>query len=636
VTRPPKSNVRYALYAIGCAVVAMMLRYPAFSSGFSADDYAQLQMIDGTYPGKREPWDLYNFANGTREEADALRHRGFFPWFTHPEIRLSMFRPLSSLLLSLDFHLFGEDAFPYHVHSAAWWVAMLLAVAWLYGAFLPRAIAYFALAIFAVDQSHTIPFAWIANRCSLGSTLFGVLGLIAYIRFRQGGSRAAAAACFASYALAVAFGEYGLSIAPYTAAYELWRLQQARRAGELKGRNVLLVLGGHALALWPVVVPCAIYLVIRAAIGRGPLHSGIYIGPDSGIAGFVLLIAQRVPVLLADMLAGLPSESWNLGNLALKPWVARGFLDMRWVWSPDRWRTANSIVGAVVMLFGLFAWRAVVRKLARDSARGVHADSPHVHWLMWGGALAVLPVVGSFPSGRLLVGAEIGISVLFATIVVLCFRDLAERFRAGRVRTAFAVLAGLFVLFLHLGMPAAYDYWDTLAVKYGSNAHRKAVLTMDVDWKRLPSQRVIILAAMGYGTSLYVPIVLARHGRKPPRSVWTTSLAPGRHALLRESAKSFRLAPMDGYAMLANAPEELFADPSQPFERGDVVDLGGLRVTVFEATGRHVHSIRVESDVSFDDPSFVFILPQMSGLRRFPIPPVGQAAIVPEAVVPPL
>jgi hypothetical protein len=49
-----------------------------------------------------------------------------------------------------------------------------------------------------------------------------------------------------------------------------------------------------------------------------------------------------------------------------------------------------------------------------------------------------------------------------------------------------------------------------------------------------------------------------------------------------------------------------------------------------------VHAIRVEADKSFDDPSFLFILPQMSGLRRFPIPPIGQAAIVPEAVVPPL
>ena len=634
--RPSARNVVYALFAVGCAAVAVMLRHPAFTSGFSADDYAQLQMIDGTYPGERAPWDLYNFANGTREEADALRHRGFFPWFTHPEIRLSMFRPLSSLLLALDFHLFGEDAFPYHVHSAAWWVAMLFVVAWLYGAFLPRSIAYFALAMYAVDQSHTIPFAWIANRCSLGSILFGVLGLIAFVRFRERGSRKAAAACVASFAMAVAFGEYGLSIAPYAAAYELWRLREARRSGAADARGWPSVLAGHALSLWPVVVPCAIYLVIRAAIGRGPLHSGIYVGPDSGLFGFALLIVERVPVLVADLLVALPSESWNLGNLALRPYVARGWIDMRWVWTPDRWRVANSVIGGVVTLLGLLAWRAVTRKLARDAAHGKREDPPHVHWIVWGGALAVLPVVGSFPSGRLLGGAQIGVSVLFATIVVLCFRDLRERFAAGRLRTVFAVLAGALVLLMHLAVPMVYDYWDTLAVKYGSNAHRKAVLTMDADWKRLPHQRVIVLAAMGYGTSLYVPIVLARHGRKPPRSVWTTSLAPGAHVLFRESETAFRLAPRDGYAMLANAPEELFADPSEPFKRGDVVDLGGLKITVLDATDRHVHAIRVEADVSLDDPSLVFMLPRMDGLRRFPIPPIGKAAIVPEAVVPPL
>lgn len=646
MTHAPKSNLRYALFALACAAFGIMLRYPALASGFSADDYAQLAMIDGTYPVKRQIWDLYNFSDGSVEEADILRHNGFFPWFTHREVRLSMFRPLSSLLVALDHHLFGDEAFSFHVHSVAWWVAMLWAVAWLLGELLPRPVAYIALAFFTVDESHTVPFAWVANRCSLGSTFFGTLGLLAYVRYRERGSAKAAAGCVASFVMALAFGEYGLCFAPYIAAYELWRILAARRAGEQRERGWLALIQKHVLAMWPVAVPCTIFVAIRYALGRGPLHSGVYIGPDGDIPGFILLIAKRLPVLFADLFAAVPSENWNFGNILLHPAYERGWVSANWLWTAGPWRKTHSALGGALMVVGLIVWLAVSRRIARDEARAAatavppagrdHAPMAHLRWLVWGSVASLLPVVGSFPSSRLVIIACIGMSALLATIVVLCFSDLRERYARAPVRTSTMALVGALVFGFHLLVPAQFTRADSMSVKLGSISMRKATLTIEADRKRLPLQRLVVVSALEYGTSIYIPMVLARHGRRPPKSCWTTSLAPGPHVLLRDSLTSFKLAPADGYAMLANAPEELFADPNAPFKAGDVVDLGGLKITVLQTAGRHIQAIRVEADVPLEDPSLHFVTPMLSGIRHFIMPPVGQAVRLPAPVVPPL
>jgi len=625
---PSAKTLRYVVFALACAAAGVLLRAPVLKSGFAIDDYAQLAMLDGTYPVKREFWDLYNFSDGSAEEADTLRQKGFFPWFTHREIRLSMYRPLASALIALDHHLFGDDALYFHIHSALWWIGSLFVVAWLFWALLPPSVAYVALIFFAVDESHTLPFGWIANRCSSSSLFFGTLGLIAYIRYRERGRAWPAAACALCFALALGFGEYGLSFAPYVAAYELWLLRGERRSSE--PRPALLPrLGRHALATWPAALPCALYLGVRRALERGPLHSGVYVGPDGDPAGFAWLVLQRVPVLFADVFAGVRSDIWNVGNLFARPWIERGWVGGHWWVEPGPWRRAHTAVGVVTIVIALIAWRFVARRLDQQAAQPGGERIAHVRWLAWGGALAILPVVGSFPSSRLMSIAEIGIAPALALVVVWCFRDFARRFQAARVRTAVAAIAGAGVLTLHLVVAAEASRQESLNVKYSSIAIRKRNLTIDADPKRLHLQRVVVLSAFEYGMSLYVPYMLERHGRRPPRACWPISLSPGPLVLMRDTARSFRLAPDQGFQLLANAPEELFRDPNVPFKRGDIVDLGGLKVTVLETNGKHIQLISIEADVPLDDRSLLFVMSTPSGLRRFVMPPVGRVVRLP-------
>jgi hypothetical protein len=152
----------------------------------------------------------------------------------------------------------------------------------------------------------------------------------------------------------------------------------------------------------------------------------------------------------------------------------------------------------------------------------------------------------------------------------------------------------------------------------------------------LPRQRVVVLAAMEYGTSMYIPMTRARFHKPAPPLTWTLSLAPAPHVILRESATAFRLAPVNGFAMLTTAAEELLSDPKDPFVPGSVVDLGGMKITVLQTDGSHVQAIRVEADVPLEDRSLHFVVPTMHGIRRFEMPPIGGIAHVPEPVVPPL
>jgi hypothetical protein len=635
-----KSNCRYAWFVFGCVVFGLLLRAPAFTSGFIADDYAQLAMLDGTYPVERAPWDLYNFSDGSVEEADALRHAGFFPWFTHPQVRLSMLRPLASASIALDRDLFGLRAFPYHLHSGLWWIGLVLAVAFLFDKLLTRPVACIALVLFTVDESQSMPLGWIANRCALGSAFFGTLALIAYVGFRERGRVLSAIACTLWFSLALGFGEYGLGFTVYVATYEAWRFIGARRAGEHVGVGLLAALRPHLLALWPAVAPCVCYLLVRRALGYGPLHSGMYVGPDGDLGGFMWLLLQRVPVLFADLLVSFPSELWNFGAVFSVPLHERGYVDERWLWSSEPWRVAHTGIGLVTMVVGLVLWIVVRSRLKKHAARTglVPGGEPmsHLSWLVAGGVLSILPVVGSFPSSRLLLISQIGMAAFYASLVVLCLRDLKARFTHARLRTSLVALLGVFVLGFHVIVPARATHGSAEGLKWGGMAARKAVLTMDVDAKRLRLQRLVVISAREYGSSIYLPLMLAHYGWPTPKACWTLSLAPAPHALLRESATAFKLVPMNGVAMLANPPEELFSDPKVPWKPGSVIDLGGMKITVLETSGKYILAIRVETDVPLDDPSLVFVLPTLQGIRRFQMPRIGQAVRIPEPMVPEL
>ena len=78
----------------------MLTFLPALRSPYLLDDYLHQSMVDGTFPGHRGPFNLYDFVNDT--DRAVMLERGILPWWADPELKVRFFRPLSSLLLWID------------------------------------------------------------------------------------------------------------------------------------------------------------------------------------------------------------------------------------------------------------------------------------------------------------------------------------------------------------------------------------------------------------------------------------------------------------------------------------------------------------------------------------------------------
>ena len=158
-------------------LVGLYLQWPSLDGGFRGDDYVQRAMYRGEFPTPRSAFDLFAFAAGTPEDNVRLVDFGHLPWWSHPQLRLRMWRPLASALMALDFRLFDTDARLHHVHSLLWFVLLLWAVGRLLWRTLPPSAASLSLLMFATAPCHTLPVGWLANRSSLTGSALAFIAL---------------------------------------------------------------------------------------------------------------------------------------------------------------------------------------------------------------------------------------------------------------------------------------------------------------------------------------------------------------------------------------------------------------------------------------------------------------------------
>jgi hypothetical protein len=250
--------------------------------------------------------------------------------------------------------------------------------------------------------------------------------------------------------------------------------------------------------------------------------------------------------------------------------------------------------------------------------------------------MALVPVVSSFPSSRLLMVGLVGFAPLVASFVVDAIqrvrqRDPAPSWRAWLV-AGVAVLFGLY----HLVVPAAISHAEVKGLGLAARNVRASVLGMEADQRLLPNQRVVILAAVEDGTSMYLPLTRQHYGLAAPKRCWTLSRSFAPFTLKRVGPKSITIRFAGRFSMLNTAPERLLRTPRAPMRVGHVVDLDGMRATVLELDDDRPTAVRFDFDVPLEDPSLLFVHPMPRGIVRFPIPAVGKSVEVPPPVIPAL
>lgn len=580
----------WALVLVGSLLAGALLRAPVLESDFFADDYLQYAMLQGAYPVERAPWDLFRFADGTKEATQRLVDFGFYPWWTHPRFKLSMLRPLPSLLHAADYHLFGTDARLHHLHSFVWWGLMVIAVSLLFFSALPRVPASIALVLFALGSSHTAPLFWICNRSTLIATTFAAAGLWAHIAWRRG-QRSGRGLSIGLFALALGSGEYAVAMFGYLVCFEL--LSPLERTSRLR-------------ALLPGAALCLGFVALAIALGYGTMHSGDYTSPFTEPLGYLHKLFYGLPVLLGDLILGSPADLWALDR---------------------RLQTHARLVASG--LLGVALACALCYWLARRSDRAPWLGA---RWLAAGGALALLPVVGSFLTSRLVLPASIGLCALLGTAVTYA----ANAARARPLRWGLSATALITVVF-YLDCYQAITMGRSALKVFGDLASGATAwpLFAEIDDARVSTQRIVLPASYDPNAAAFFPFVRSLHGHPLPKSFWLLSGARCAHALKRVDEHTLELTVLaQGDELHDSIVGSHTRAEADVLHLGDRVALHGLQIEVLAIEQAQPVRMRYRFEARLDDESLLFLQSTPIGWRRLVLPPPGQSITLPAPAFP--
>ncbi|HET8936951.1 MAG TPA: hypothetical protein VFN67_26090, partial [Polyangiales bacterium] len=314
-SRPP-------LWLVACAL-AVAINLPSLRVGWVADDYIHrefvvrhLQAAEWTWTD--DFWDMFN-SHLPVETRIAL---GALPWWTSPDLRVALFRPLGTLSHYFDYSVWPDSAAAMHAHNILLFAISVFFVSQLYLRLLPTKVAWIAAVLYAADDANTLGVAWIASRNTLLTAVFALLALFAYMRYRSEGKRVDAVIAWLALLLAHASSEGGLATWAYFVGHALFIDKASRRS--------------RLLALLPYALLSGSWVALTSLLGFGVHGSGAYIDPRSQPLLFVEALTTRLPKLILMQFGIVPelasgvSETMGLVFLGLTLLSLMGVAAMLW------------------------------------------------------------------------------------------------------------------------------------------------------------------------------------------------------------------------------------------------------------------------------------------------------------------
>jgi hypothetical protein len=580
------AGLTYRRLPLLLAAAGMLLTLPALWAGLIADDFFHRRALvnAGGLGGLRHSSaEMFRFFDGDPAHFREMLERGFLPWWTYPGIKGAFWRPLTVTTHWLDYRLWPDSPALMHLHSILWYGALVLVAGRMYRRLMPSALgAGLAALLYAVDHTHAMPVAFLANRNTLISALFGVLALLAHDRWRR--DRRLSAALIAPIMLlhSLLAKEEGLATCAYLAAYALFIDR-----GNLRKR---------CLSLLPAVAVVVGWRILWVLRGYGIADVGLYVDPLRDPARYATAVIAHLPCLLLGQWAGPPAES-SLMNTLLGSATVQG------VW----WAGVAFPVLLAVILWPLLRRDAIAR-----------------FWAL-GMLLSLLPVCATFPADRLLVFSGLGAMGLLARFLEGVFGGAAWQ-PAGRVwRKAAVALAGLLV-FLHVIIaPGALVARTAYAA--GPRIIEQFAVRLPLD-ASIAEQDVVLVNPPSVLYAVYFPAEREAAGLPPPRRI--RILAPGIIGVTVHRADAHTLVIRAAGGYFAWTFDQLLRDERHPLKIGDRVALSDMTAEVTSLT----------PDGRPADASFRFVVPLEDASLRwlcwrdgewgpFTPPAVGESVALP-------
>jgi hypothetical protein len=588
-------------------VLGLLLALPSLWGGLQMDDYTirTAVMESELAPGiSTSRWQPFTFLDGDPVRTGRAMDAGLLPWWTDPECRLAFWRPLSAATHQLDFRVWPRHPWLMHLQSLAWFGLLIWTAAVLYRRILSAAGAAWAAALaavlFAVDDAHVFPAAWLANRNVLLAGTFGFLALVAYDRWRRDGWRPGAWLAPISLLAALLAKESAVSVGGYLLAYAVFLDRASWRS--------------RFAALLPSAVVGIAWYGVYKMLGFGAAGSGVYVDPASDPIGFLHHVAWNGPILLL--------AQWGMPGSDLSMAISAAALKMHWLWA------VFYLALVALLLFPL-----------------VRRDATARFWTM-GMLLSLLPACLAFPMDRLLVFVGLGAMGLLAQVLagwkegaVWLSRRSIWRKPAGVFMGALVavhlVLAPVFFLLLTISLPRLLGN-DIGAISRGFPGDPQVSgqtvvivnpFSLAMQWLLLQQRRFdgepvprrgLLLTGACSDASITrtddrTLLVRVRGGLLPRQGQWPDNPRPP------------LFSPVYGLRMF----DRLVRGDRKPFEPGQVIALETATIEITElAEDGRVAEVRFRFPVPLEAPALRWLRATGDGFVPFEPPAVGETVEV--------
>jgi hypothetical protein len=568
------------------AVAAAVLTSPSLVAGLATEDFVQRgNVLTGPY---RIPTYMNLFGHDHAWSAAEIAKRnlayeliGWFPWLTDAHFHASFWRPIASFTHLVDYRYWPDLPVLMHAESILWYAALAFAVATLYRRLMePAWVSGLAAVLYAVDDAHGHPVGWLINRNGIMATLFSVLALVSYDRFRRDGYRPGALLTMASFAAGLCSAEFALCAVGYFVSYTVFvdRAPWSRR---------LLASSSWCSALlgW--------FLAYRV-LGHSTRASGLYIDPLGEPVAYAFEMAERATVLVMGVFGAPPSDVWTQSGPYLQGLAVF-------------WATT----------FAAFVFWVLWPTLQRDRISRFWAA---------GLILSLLPACATFPEDRLLFFAGLGAMPLIARLVASCFgpEASASRESATTRRKPALVLASAWLVLHGVVAPLLLPYRSLTMFRY-ERSLREAGNSLFESTPLDPGSAIVAVNSENFYFAGMIAMTRAARAEATAARMLTLAGTLEDVTLTRMDAKRLEVRPKLGF--LSRVFNQLFT--RQRSTRGDQLDLQGVVVTISEVDqwGRPTAAI-FEFALPLEDSHYRWVSWRNGRYELFTVPPPGSSIVV--------
>jgi hypothetical protein len=573
------------------AGLGIVLTLPSLGIGLLFDDYVQRELIIGKYhksPSIPSIYGMFTMLDGNPVRTKAIMDAGDIPWWTYLGLRSTFLRPVTELTHGFDYWLWPNSPWLMHLQSLLWFGAVIWMITLLYHRIIKiKWIAGLAALLFAIDRSHGMPVAWIANRNIIICMFFGGLTLLAHDKWRKDGWRLGAILGPLCFAIGLLAGEATLAIAAYLFAYLLFIDQ-----GKIKQRII---------GFLPYIIIIIIWGICYRSLGYGTYGMGAYLDPGRETGAFIRAIIERAPILLLGQFAEPPPDLYGADLYKLFP---HGELIV--------WLFAIVVLFIIaIILFPLFRKDKIVR-----------------FWIV-GMLLSLIPVCATFPGNRLLFFASIGAFGIMAQFLVTWLETPKSNLSGISIKTRRVGILAIIFIIIHLMLSLIVLPINTVSFALYHKVYiSDPALSMPYD-NNIGHKTVVLLNPPSAFWGMMSAKVREYYGKPNPARIYALASGALPLTFTRIDNQTFDIENKQGLMQLTF--DQVLRGPSQPMQVGEQLVLPGMTVEVREiADGWQPSTARYTFAVPLDNPELLLLVWKNGKYVPYTLPGIGQSELLPK------